>query len=294
MENRSLKYFLVVAQEENITKAAEILHVSQPALSKQIMQLEDELGAKLFIRGKRSLTLTEEGRFLRSRAQEIVELTEKTERDFKDGIVSYNGTVSIGMGETVASRWLSAQTERFSEEYPDVRFEFYSATADSVREKIEKGLLDMGLLIEPTGDLSKYDFIRLPVKDSWGVLVSALDPLAQRDHITREDILGKRLFVPFRIAAHISEMFGISAEDVKIFGTHNLLFNAAAVVQDDFAMAITIGGAADLYDPKRLVWRPFSPEIDFNSVLIWKKYKSSSPSAARFLSFLKVMINDSK
>ena len=286
MENRLLKYFLVAAQEENITKAAEILRVSQPALSKQIMQLEDELGAKLFIRGKRSLSLTEEGRFLRSRAQEIVDLTEKTERDFKDGIVSYNGTVSIGMGETAASRWLSAQTEKFSADYPDVRFDFYSATADSVREKIEKGLLDMGLLIEPTGDLSKFDFIRLPVRDRWGVLVSTSSPLAGKDVVTRDDLVQENLFVPFRILPRLNEMFGISEGEITVRGTHNLLYNVASVVQDNSAAAITIGGAAELYDPCKLVWRPFSPEIGFHSVLIWKKYKASSPSAAKFLEFI--------
>ena len=286
MENRLLKYFLVAAQEENITKAAEILRVSQPALSKQIMQLEDELGAKLFIRGKRSLSLTEEGRFLRSRAQEIVDLTEKTERDFKDGIVSYNGTVSIGMGETAASRWLSAQAEKFSESYPDVRFDFYSATADSVREKIEKGLLDMGLLIEPTGDLSKYDFIRLPVKDRWGVLFSVENPLAGKDFITRDDLMQEKLFIPFRIFPRLKEMLGISTEEITVRGTHNLLYNVASVVQDNSAAAITIGGAAELYDSRKLIWKPISPEIGFHSVLIWKKYKSSSPSAAKFLEFI--------
>ena len=173
MENRLLKYFLVVAREENITKAAEILHVSQPALSRQIMQLEEELGARLFIRGKRSLTLTEEGRFLRGRAQEIVALTEKTERDFRDGIVSYDGTVSVGMGETSASRWLGGIVAEFSKLYPDVKFDLFSGTADIVKERIEKGLLDAGLLIEPTVDLSKYDLLRIPVKDRWGVLVAA-------------------------------------------------------------------------------------------------------------------------
>ena len=158
MENRLLKYFLVVAQEENITRAAEILHVSQPALSKQMMQLENELGATLFIRGKRSLTLTEEGRFLRGRAREIVALTEKTERDFKDGIVSYNGIIAIGMGETSASHRLGELAVEFSKSYPDVKFDFYSATADSVKERIEKGVLDAGLIIEPAIDLAKCDF----------------------------------------------------------------------------------------------------------------------------------------
>lgn len=287
MENRVLKYFLVIAQEGSITKAAEILHVSQPALSKQIMQLEDELGAKLFLRGKRSLSLTEEGRFLRGRAQEIVDLTEKTERDFRDGIVSYNGVVSIGMGETSASRWLCSLTERFCGMYPEVKFDFYSATADGVRAKIEKGLLDMGLLFEPTGDLSKYDFIRLPVKDRWGLLVSTESPLAGKDFVVREDLLAQRLFVPFRILSRLNEMFGFSAEDATVCGTHNLLFNAASVVRGNAAAAITVGGAAELYDQASLLWKPFFPELGFYSVLVWKKYQSMTPSAEKFLEFVK-------
>ena len=285
MENRLLKYFLVAAQEENITKAAEILHVSQPALSKQIMQLEDELGAKLFVRGKRSLTLTEEGRFLRGRAQEIVSLTEKTERDFKDGIVSYNGIISIGMGETMASRWLSRLAVEFTKTYPDVKFDFYSATADSVKERIEKGLLDAGLLIEPAVDLSKYDFLRLPIKDRWGVLVSAENPLFQKDSVSKEDLKNERLFVPFRMADRLEETFGVSVHDPSVFGTHNLLNNIATLVRENAGVALTVGGAADLYDKRVLAWKPFAPEISLSSVLVWKKYKAASPSAAKFLEF---------
>ncbi len=286
MENRLLKYFLVAAQEENITRAAEILHVSQPALSKQIMQLEDELGAKLFVRGKRSLTLTEEGRFLRGRAQEIVALTEKTERDFRDGIVSYNGVISIGMGETSASRWLGGLAVEFSKKYPEVKFDFYSATADSVKERIEKGLLDAGLLIEPTVDLSKYDIIRLPVKDRWGVLVSADNPLFEKESVTKDDLAEERLFVPFRMANRMEETFGISVHSPNVVGTHNLLGNVATLVRENAGVALTIGGATELYDRRRMAWKPFEPEISLSSVLIWKKYKATSPSAAKFLEFV--------
>lgn len=286
MENRLLKYFLVAAQEENITKAAGILHVSQPALSKQIMQLEDELGARLFVRGKRSLTLTEEGRFLLGRAQEIVALTEKTERDFRDGIVSYNGMISIGMGETLASRWLGRLAVEFSKRYPDVKFDFYSATADSVKARIEKGLLDAGLLIEPAVDLSKYDYLRLTVKDRWGVLVSADHPLYRRDSVSKEDLQGERLFVPFRMANRLEEAFGVSVHDARVFGTHNLLGNVAMLVRENAGVALTIDGAAELYDKRALAWKPFEPEIPLSSVLVWKKYKAASPSAAKFLEFV--------
>ena len=290
MENRLLKYFLVAAQEENITKAAEILHISQPALSKQMMQLEEELGAKLFIRGKRSLMLTEEGRFLRGRAQEIVALTEKTERDFRDGIVSYNGIISIGMGETAASRWLGGLAVEFAKSYPDVKFDFYSATADSVKERIEKGLLDAGLLIEPTVDLSKYDLLRLPVKDRWGVLVSAENRLYEKDYITKEDLREERLFVPFRMINRLEETFGISVHSPNVFGTHNLLNNVATLVLENAGVALTIGGATELYDKRVLAWKPFYPEKLLSSVLVWKKYKAASPSAAKFLAFVEHFI----
>lgn len=286
MENRLLKYFLVAAQEANITRAAEILHVSQPALSKQIMQLEDELGAKLFIRGKRSLTLTEEGRFLRGRAEEIVALTEKTERDFHDGIVSYNGIISIGMGETAASRWLGRLAVEFTKSYPEVKFDFYSATADSVKARIEKGLLDAGLLIEPTVDLSKYDLLRIPVRDSWGVLISTANPLHEKEYVTREDLVGERIFAPFRLADRLEETFGISAQSPNVFGTHNLLNNAATLVRENAGVAITISGATELYDRRELVWRPFYPEVSLASVLIWKKYNATSPSATKFFEFV--------
>lgn len=286
MENRLLKYFLVVAREENITKAAEILHVSQPALSRQIMQLEEELGARLFIRGKRSLTLTEEGRFLRGRAQEIVALTEKTECDFRDGIVSYDGTVSVGMGETSASRWLGGIVAEFSKLYPDVKFDLFSGTADIVKERIEKGLLDAGLLIEPTVDLSKYDLLRIPVKDRWGVLVAAGDPLFGKEYVTSRELEGRRLFVPARLADRLEEIFGIPAADADIFVTHNLLYNAASMVKYGAGAAITVSGATELYDSRELSWKPFYPELPLSSVLVWKKYNVASPSAAKFLEFV--------
>lgn len=287
MENRWLKYFLVAAQEENMTRAAEILHISQPALSKQIMQLEDELGARLFVRGKRSLTLTEEGRFLLGRAREIVALTEKTERDFRDGIVSYNGMISIGMGETATSLWLGRLAVEFTKMYPDVKFDFYSATADSVKERIEKGLLDAGLLIEPTVDLPRYDFLRLPVKERWGVLVSAEHPLFRKDSVTPADLAPERLFVPRRLADRLEEWIGISAHSPNVFGTHNLLNNVAALVRDNAGVALTIGGASGLYDKRELAWKPLEPEMSLESVLVWKKYKATSPSAEKFLDFVR-------
>lgn len=285
MENRLLKYFLVVADEENITRAAEVLHVSQPALSKQLMQLEEELGAKLFIRGKRNITLTEEGRFLRGRAQEIIELTEKTERDFRDGVVKYNGVVSIGMGETAASDWLSEQVSRFSELYPDVKFDFYSATGDIVRQRIEKGLLDFGLIIEPFGDLTKFAYLPLSMKEQYGVLVSTKNPLSAKQYVTKEDLIDQKIAVPFRFLSRLKQI-GFDCLDNNTFITNNLLFNVATIAKRNDGICLTVKGSTSLYDSRELVWIPLFPKVELSNVIIWKKYKQESPSANRFIEFI--------
>lgn len=167
MEYRILKYFLVVAREENITRAAEILHISQPALSRQLMRLEEELGVQLFTRGRHSTSLTEEGMLLRRRAQEIVDLTEKTEREFRTNSEELAGTISIGSGEGAVMRYLAGLMKSFSEKYPAVTFDLYSGAADQVKERLERGTLDVGAFIGNI-DLSKYEAVELPVKERWG------------------------------------------------------------------------------------------------------------------------------
>lgn len=285
MENRLLKYFLVVAEEENITRASKILHISQPALSKQLMTLEDELGAKLFIRGKRNIALTEEGRFLQVRAKEIIDLTEKTERDFKDGVINFNGVISIGMGETGASEWLSNKVCEFSEIFPDVKFVFHSSTGDSIRDRIERGLLDFGLLVEPYGVLSKFSYLSLPIKEQCGVLVSKKNALSQKPFITKEDLANERLIIPERYTSFIKGMFSEDVFNKKSFITFNLLFNVATIVKRNEGVCFTMGGATTLYDKNELVWKPLSPKVEYSNVIIWKKYKEESPSARRFIEF---------
>ena len=164
MELRVLNYFLIVAREENITKAAQLLHVTQPTLSRQLMQLEEELGVKLFHRGKHSISLTEDGMLLRRRAQELASLSEKTKLELRHKAEMPGGEIAIGCGETKSMSLLSQSMVSFREMYPQVQFRIYSAIADDIKERIEKGLLDMGLLVEPV-DISKYEFIRLPVKE---------------------------------------------------------------------------------------------------------------------------------
>lgn len=298
MENRVLKYFLVVAREENITKASEILHISQPALSRQLMQLEEELDAKLFIRGKRNITLTNEGVYLRQKAQEIIDLTEKTEQEFANGLTSLSGIISIGMGETAASAYLADLVNDFSDEYPDVRFKIVSADADGTKEQLDKGLLDVGILLEPV-EFSKYEFVRLPVKDTWGVIVPSKCPLCQKEYVTAEDLKDRRILMSNRAVNHslFSSWFGKYYKEKNVFLTANLLYNEAMFVTKGIGCAVTIDGALTLYNHPELNFRPLYPKIEQTSVLVWKKNQMPSACTAKFIEFIKcklVMIIDKK
>ena len=199
MELRILRYYLTVVREENITRAAEILHITQPTLSRQLAELEAELGARLFERGKRKITLTESGVLLRRRAEELVELADKTEREFSDHGEALTGVISIGSGESAAAAELPRLMKRYSARYPQVRFELHTGVAPAIREKLDRGLLDIGLLIEPV-EIEKYDFVRMPQRELWGLMIPLGDPLAQREVITPENVRGLPLIVTPRMA----------------------------------------------------------------------------------------------
>lgn len=295
MEYRILKYFLAVAKEENITHAAEILHISQPALSRQLMQLEEELGAQLFTRGKHAITLTEAGHLLRRRAQEIIDLTEKTEGEFRQGETEIGGVVSIGSGEAESMRVLAKLMRSFSEQYPNVKFDLYSNNGDFIKERLEKGLLDIGVLIEPS-DLSKYESVRLAQKERWGVIVPADSVLAQKDYIQKEDLLNCKILASKRtIAQGVAAWFGDIYEKLDIYATYNLLYNAAILVENGLGVVLAIEGAMTLYHNPNIVFKPLYPELSVSSVIVWKKYQPTSSAVAKFIDFLKcnlVMDND--
>ena len=226
MELRVLKYFLMVAREENITKAAQLLHVTQPTLSRQLMQLEEELGVQLFHRGKHNVTLTEDGMLLRRRAQELVSLSEKTKMELQHKEEMPTGEIAIGCGETKSMAALSEKMVSFRQKYPLVQFSIYSAIADDIKERLEKGLLDMGLLVEPV-DISKYEFIRLPLKEQWGVLVRADSQLAEKEFVTPEDLRGVPLLMVRRelVKNELANWFGDSFDQLEIAATYNLIVN---------------------------------------------------------------------
>ena len=285
MELRVLKYFLVVAREENITRAAALLHVTQPTLSRQLMGLEEELGVKLFRRGKYHVSLTEDGMLLRRRAQEIVELAEKTEQEFQRQEGELAGDISIGTGESNSMTDLSRKIAAFRGEHSLVRFHIYSATADEIQERLEKGLLDLGMLMEPV-DIGRYEFVRLPRRDRWGVWVDQGHSLAGKESVTPEDLLGVPLLLPRRerVQQELSGWFGEKFDEIEVAATYNLILNAANMIRNGVgaALGFLIGNLTD-----ELKFVPLSPPMETGSVLVWKKEQAFSPAAAEFLRSLR-------
>lgn len=285
MELRVLNYFLIVAREENITKAAQLLHVTQPTLSRQLMQLEEELGVQLFHRGKHSVSLTEDGMLLRRRAQELVSLSEKTKRELQHEAEIPTGEIAIGCGETRSMSLLSDNMVSFRQMYPLVQFSIYSAIADDIKERIEKGLLDMGLLMEPV-DISKYEFIRLPLKERWGVLVREDSPLAGKEFVTPEDLLGVPLLMVRRelVKNELANWFGDSFDQLEIAATYNLIVNAAFMVEQGLGVALCFDLGA-VFENLRFV--PLTPRMETGSVLVWKKNQTLSAAHTLFIQHIR-------
>lgn len=285
MELRVLKYFLIVAREENITKAASLLHLTQPTLSRQLMQLEDELGVKLFHRSKHSIALTEDGLLLKRRAQEIVDLTDKTKAEFLHKGEELVGEIAIGCGETQNMSFLSEKIRQFRDLHPLVTFQIYSATADDVKDRIEQGLLDLGLLTEPV-DISKYEFVRMKKKERWGILVSSDLPIAKKESASVNDLIGMPLLIPGRrsVQHELSAWFGDTFEKIEIAARYNLILNAANMVRHHVGYALCF----DLdfrYDNLKFI--PLFPPLDTGAVLVWKKNQMFSAAIHKFLEFIR-------
>lgn len=285
MELRVLNYFLMVAREENITKAAQLLHVTQPTLSRQLMQLEEELGVQLFHRGKYSVTLTEDGMLLRRRAQEITSLSEKTIAEFKNKEEAASGEIFIGCGETRSMSILSDNIKSFREIYPLVQFHIYSATADDIKERLEKGLLDIGLLTEPV-DISKYEFVRMPYKERWGVLVNSDSQLYEKESVSPTELVDIPLIMVQRnsVKNELASWFGDTYEQLDMVATYNLILNAASMVKEGVGTAVCFD-LGTKYEDLRFV--PFAPKLETGSVLVWKKNQAHSDTLRLFLQFLR-------
>lgn len=285
MELRVLKYFLIVAREENFTRAAELLHVTQPTLSRQIAQLEEELGIQAFRRGNHHIELTEEGMLLKRRAQEIVDLAEKTQRDFvrqKEEIV---GEISIGSGELRAMDDFGRLLAGFMAQNPRVRFSLFSGNADHIKERIENGTLDLGLLSMPV-DLAKYEFLRFPAREEWGILTREDSALAEKNCVTPEDLAHVPLMMSGRtlVQHELANWFGDCFDHLNIVLTYNLVYNAAALVKAGMGCALCIRLNCS-YDG--LTFIPLSPVVDLGSALVWKKHQVYSPAVSALLAYIK-------
>lgn len=291
MEIRVLRYFLTVVREESITKASEVLHITQPTLSRQLAQMEDEIGVKLFNRGTRKITLTDEGILLRRRAEEILSLVDKTEQELLEQEEQIEGKITIGCGEIQTVQILPQIFSSFSEKYPNVTFDIFTATADLVKEQMDKGLIDVGLLLEPI-DIEKYDFIRLPIKEKWIVLMKPDDPLYKKESVTPKDLANLPLILPrrMRVQNELASWFGDYYKNLNIKFTSNLSTNGAIMVSEGLAYSVVIEGAVPFWDSNKIAYKPLSPALTATSVLAWKRQQPFSPAATKFIEYSKCLL----
>lgn len=287
MELRVLKYFLTVAREENITRAAQALHITQPTLSRQLMQLEEELNVKLFKRSNHRIFLTEDGMLLKQRAQEILALADKAKKDFlhKEEI---SGEIMIGTGEFHSSQCLAQMMQSFSEEYPHVQFRIYSGNGEDVRDNIERGIFDIGVVIEPV-DISKYEFVSIPEKERWGILAASDSELSKKNSVTPKDLAELPLITPtkeFR-EGKLRRWFDEYYPTLNICATGNLLYNEAMLAQIGMGVVLCL----DLkcrYDNLKFI--PLLPTLEESSAFIWKKDQIFSPAVSAFINHIKSSI----
>lgn len=295
MELRVLRYFLAVVREENITRAADVLHITQPTLSRQLSMLEEELGVKLMERGARRIVLTNEGLLLRRRAEELVALADKTEQEFAGQSDTVEGRISIGSGEIAAVSALARCCEAFHAQYPLVSFDLLTANADVVKEQMDKGLLDIGLLLEPI-DMDKYDYIRMAEREEWGVLMHSDDPLAAKISLTAAELSALPLILPRRLSvqSELANWFGNDYQRLNVLFTSNLSTNAAMMVQQGLGYAMVIRGSLPFCDERKIVFRPLSPALEAGSVLAWRRSQPFAPATTKFISFIKCFLSMSK
>jgi DNA-binding transcriptional LysR family regulator len=284
MEFRVLQYFLAVTREQSISGAAESLHLSQPTLSRQLKDLENELGKQLIIRGNRKITLTEEGMLLRKRAEEIVDLVQRTENEIMLSDETITGDIFIGTGETDGIRLITRAAKELQKEYPGIHYHIASGDAIDVIEQIDKGLLDFGILLEPI-DLSKYNYLKLPVHDLWGVLMRKDSPLANKESITSKDLWDKPLILSRQsmngdvLAKWLKKDFS----NLNIVATYNLIYNASLMVDEELGYALCLDKLINTTGESNLIFRPLNPKLEIGMYVVWKKYQVFSKAAEKFL-----------
>ena len=295
MEFRLLEYFLAVAREQNITAAAESLHISQPALSTQLKNMEKEFGKQLLIRGvkgSRKVILTEEGMILRKRAEEMLSLMKRTEEEITGSNETIAGNVFIGTGETEIVRLFAKVAKKLQKEYPDIRYNISSGNAEHVLEYLDKGLIDFGLLFTKI-DPQKYEAIPVPIKDTWGVLMRKDSPLAKKEAICPEDLWDKPLIVSHQKGddVYLNQWLQREESELHIVATYNLLFNASLLVDEGLGYALCFDKLINTQG-SNLCFRPLYPQLEAPGFIVWKKYQVFSKAANFFLRYLQKMIEE--
>lgn len=295
MEIRALRYFLAVAREESITRAADVLHMTQPPLSRQLRDLEEELGKQLFIRGHRKITLTEDGMLLRRRAEEMIDLMEKTRAELTASGETIAGEICIGSGETDGISFLARAARNLQKAHPQIHFHISSGDAERVLEKLDKGLIDFGLLVGPV-DMSKYDYIHLPAKDTWGVLMRKDSPLAKREAIRAGDLRDKPLILSNQ-ASNVSEIAAwMNAEisRLNVVMTYDLIYNAAQFVKQGVGYVIGLDKLINTSGESNLCFRPLNPPLEAGLCIAWKKYSVFSGASSAFLRQLHAELEENR
>lgn len=290
MELRVLQYFLAVAREQNISAAAQSLHLTQPTLSRQLMELEKELGKQLMIRGSRKITLTEDGMRLRRRAEEILELVDRTEKEVMQSDDTVSGDIYIGTGETDGVRQIVRAANQLQGSHPGIHFHIVSGDAMDVCERLDKGLLDFGILL---GDMDKtrYSCMELPMKDTWGVLMRRDSPLAQRETVSPRDLWDK----PLILSRQVDNKSGLyrwlrkEPSELHTVATYNLIYNASLMVDEGMGYAFTLDKLVNTAG-SNLCFRPLKPKMELGMYLVWKKSQLFSRAAELFLEQLQAQL----
>ena len=286
MEIRTLRYFLAVAREENMTRAAQILHVTQPTLSKALRSLEEELGKKLFTRQSFSIRLTEEGVLLRDRAEDLIGMADRITSEFISLDELTGGELYLGLAESYQIRYLARQVRRLKEQVPELHWHLTSGDTEQIIDKLDKGLLDFVVLAEKP-DLSRYNALRFPEADVWGVVMPEEDPLARKERITVEDLTALSLFCSGQAwREDIPRWTGDRMEGLHLEGSLRLSYNGGIFVREGLGYLLTFDKLLDTSPGSGLVFRPLDPPLETELYLVWKKYPVFSPIAQRFLSEL--------
>lgn len=291
MELRVLQYFLAIAREQSIIRAAESLHLSQPTLSTQMKSLEEELGKQLLIRGtkgSRKVTLTEEGMILRKRAEEILDLVKKTEKEVTLANDIIVGDIYIGTGETDAVRILAKAAKSLQDTSPGIQFHISSGNSTFVKERLDKGLLDFGIVFGAV-DLTKYNALKLPARDVWGVLMRKDSPLAEKEAVSPEDLWDKPLIISQQEekGGIVNQWLKRQTSDLNIVATYNLIFNASLLVDEGLGYAICFDKIINTTGTSSLCFRPLVPMLEQEMSVIWKKYQVFSKPAEKFIEVLR-------